>query len=97
MGFLSKIGKRMALRKLYRAATATNPAAQVLLGAAGMAVTAGAVYVASKRRKAVQNKVVVIAGGSRGLGLALELGGQQQATRDQREESHGWELLKGFR
>ncbi|MGO4515645.1 SDR family NAD(P)-dependent oxidoreductase [Terriglobus sp. 2YAB30_2] len=71
MGFLYKIGKRMALRKLYRAATATNPAAQVLLGAAGMAVTAGAVYVASKRRKAVQNKVVVIAGGSRGLGLAL--------------------------
>ncbi|WP_263408083.1 SDR family NAD(P)-dependent oxidoreductase [Terriglobus tenax] len=71
MGILFKIGKKLALRKLYRSATATNPTAQVLLGAAGMAITAGAVYVAQKRKKAIRNKVVVITGGSRGLGLAL--------------------------
>lgn len=71
MGILFKLGKRLALRKLYRSAVATNPTAQVLLGAAGMAITAGAVYVTQKRKKAVRNKVVVITGGSRGLGLAM--------------------------
>lgn len=43
----------------------------LVLGAVGVAVTARAAYLAQQQETAVRGKVVVIAGGSRGLGLEI--------------------------
>ncbi len=57
----------LAKRKMQR-----NPVeSSVALGLLGAAVTANAIYKAQQRANAMRGKVVVIAGGSRGLGLEI--------------------------
>ncbi len=71
IGKLLGIGGKAALGYGRYKARVYRTESTIALGVLGAAVTAAAVYKARRRATAMRGKVVVITGGSRGLGLAI--------------------------
>ena len=71
IGKLLKLGGKAAMGYGRYKARVYRTESTIVLGVVGAAVTATVVYRARRRAAAVKGKVVVITGGSRGLGLAI--------------------------
>ena len=71
IGKLLKLGGKAAVGYARYQARVYRRESTVALGLLGATIAAGAVYTARRRASAMRGKVVVVTGGSRGLGLAI--------------------------
>ncbi len=71
IGKLFKFGGKAALGYARYKSRVYRTESTIALGVVGAVVTAAAVYTARRRAAAMHGKVVVVTGGSRGLGLAI--------------------------
>lgn len=71
IGKLLKFGTKTAWSMAQRKARRNPVESSIVLGLLGAAITTNEIYKAQQRATAMRGKVVVIAGGSRGLGLEI--------------------------